>query len=401
MAITRASSAAYIYTRSRGLLAVQGSAAAGKALMNISCYSEKEICYRQNSNLLAILCLQYWEVKCSWQNQIIIFAVALFFNLAVIVWRLKHWFSGNHVALSSSLLIVNLATADGAFAVSRIMGLAAIRATRNWSQEATPLTEHLCTTSFLTRHFSVILSALIMTVVALSAIRQSVGLCGLPKRISPSTVRNILFVFWAIGVSVALTYYFFADVTIQPRNEADVETINWVTCWVIFPIRGHHSEVVNIILATMLAILILVILASYAYAFFLIKKYRFESHQSITLVEFQLVAIVFIDGILLIFLLAWNMYLLAKNVKKLTPMTEVEIVVDTVGVYILSAVALINPLMYTFLTKELLKRLTCRRRTNEPELSLIQETSLFPDSQNSSDSTTYGSLNSTVACVFS
>ena len=320
-------------------------------------------CSMQNTSQLALSCFEYSQTTLPWKEYSIgaMSVLGIILNVAVIAWRLKRGSSQGCVA-HWSLLIINLATADGLFALSRITSIAAMKVAGTWFQDVTALTKGLCVTSFIINHFSVVQSVLIMAGVALLAVRESIGLCGTRKRNPMSGVKGLLISFWIMNVAYAVTFSFFVDYTIGGKNGSRV--ISWSTCWDFF-IPNRDYQPTNLTTAVILTVLIAGVLMSYTVIFFAIKKY--EASSMISLVGIKLLTIVFVDGILNLFVVVWSLFCLLQYENKTSLMSPGEVATNIASAYAVSMAALLNPILYTLLDKSVWNR--CRRRRRRPNLT--------------------------------
>ena len=104
-------------------------------------------CSMQSTSQLTLSCFECSQTTLPWKEYTIgtMSMLEIILNVAVIAWRLKRCSSQGSVA-HWSLLVINLATADGLFALSRVTNLVAMKVADTWFQDVTALTKGLCVT---------------------------------------------------------------------------------------------------------------------------------------------------------------------------------------------------------------------------------------------------------------
>ena len=370
---------------------------------NISCEGHSFSMSLTNRNQLTVIFsfLQFNSVAGDLAKAMlwIMSTAAVFLNVAVVTWRLR---SSRRESMSPvSFLIINLATADCIVAFSKIFYLLAMMTVRNvWCKPANHYTKTLCISSIVASHEGVALRALILSTIALLAIKDYIGCCGRPQSTSLSAIVIVVIFEWFLSVAFSGVTSWQALGSLLLREANFNKSIDWLTCWTFnnVDVVGH----LTVDIASMSSFCAVMALATVAYVTIAVAMLKGKigdapsssSSSSRNQLGVQLLFVAFLDGVLVLCFIIWNGYLLA-NYKSVETILRVFNTTATAFGFILPLSVLVNPLLFTLLKSSFVKKkmktlqgIFCRCdqwRPNETTRLFPDTTKLFPETTNSTN----------------
>ena len=377
---------------------------------NISCGGHSFSMSLTNRNQLTVIFsfLQFNSVAGDLAKAMlwIMSTAAVFLNVAVVTWRLR---SSRRESMSPvSFLIINLATADCIVAFSKIFFLLAMMTVRNvWCQPAGHYTKTLCISSIVASHGGAALSALILVTTALLAIREYIGCCGRLRSTSLSGIVIVVAFEWVLSVAYSGVTSWQAFGSLLLREANFTESIDWLSCWTFNSVNAEGHLPVNIASSTSFSIVVTVLTVAYitiAVAMFRgkIRDAPSSSSSSRSQLGVQLLFVAFLDGVLVLCFIIWNVYFLV-NYKSTEMVVRVFNATATAFGFILPLSVLMNPLLFTLLRSSFVKKkmktlqgIFCRCdqwRPNETTRLIPDTTKLFPETTGSTSNSLTSSIN--------
>ncbi|XP_065827486.1 uncharacterized protein [Oscarella lobularis] len=325
-------------------------------------------------------------------------ALSVICNAAVIAWRCKQR-RGSIV----SFLIVNLAVADCAIAAAKMFFLAALLTSNSWCQAVDTVLSSLCFIGYLIFHLSSKMNSLILVTVALVELKELCNCFSIRQDIMKFLIISLVCLEWLLmALYTGFTAKRYFDELFTDENN---KTINWNSCWSAStdgPYGTHKtSDVLFISVSSSLVFLSII-----AYAVILIHLFRKRRHLSVETernerfynqLRFRLSVIMLVNGILILFLFAWDGYAMShrENYSSFADNRNVR-ALYTATIITVPLISLVNPFLYTFFSKSFLRKLSqlihmrcCKVRSRSfardtSRTSLVDEqTALFTESSRS------------------
>ena len=292
--------------------------------------------------------LIYTSTAATWKTVTlaVLSVLALVLNSIVIAWRCR----GRNRRTNHSILAINLALSDILIAVTSCLRIAATMTANSWCQTGNMLSAWLCDVAFHIGDAASITSVTFLFTIALFGFKEIVGYCGKRRETSKCTVLSVVVLQWTIAI--VSTFGLHHPGLTWNKNHS----VNWMNCGMFVVLPYNKIQVKTGFVKTLGSLLIIFVGAFLYFRILFVARKRKITDQNI---RFRLLNLVVVSGALGLLLIAWGLYVLANANRDYTTLGKNKsflLVFQTVGL-LLPILAVLNPFLYTFVTKASLEKI--------------------------------------------